>query len=500
VDFPASLPDSDLPDSPDSPDSSVPAGENGHPSLPASAPVSWAGSQRLPDKRAPRPETDPRAIHDYLRLYDAALEACPQGRLAAFMLPDKLTFATRDRDGMATWIARQAARPGVSVYLHTALHALPEGEGVHRGSLLSACAAIGVFGDVDAQGPGRRKPRETLCPTVADAIGLVDVFDRAYSPIASSSLTGSGNGCYPALLFKEPLVFGAEVTEPAAEVANKGTEPAAGLSGIDAQAAQDRALLDALSRRFRLALHRIASEQGWTGAVDHCDLAKVLRPPGTTWQKDVEDPRPVRLLYERSERRYTLADLDELLPVLPPSERRRAPAAAAGDGTIVLDPQAAPPPEKFQRMIEIEPRFAWTWRHQRPDLADQSQSCYDMSLACQAVNAGSIWTEQEIVNLLIANRREHDGPPKLREDYYRRTVAKARGWAEPLSAVDEENAAADADDSPAGPAASPGAFSLAIVCNGRVRASCTSTRPSRSRAFRATADMHSSSTPKPEYP
>jgi hypothetical protein len=60
-----------------------------------------------------------------------------------------------------------------------------------------------------------------------------------------------------------------------------------------------------------------------------------------------------------------------------------------------------------------------------------------MSLAHRAASAG--WSNQEIVNLLIANRREHGGEPKLREDYYRRTIARAREGLEPPP-VDEDNA------------------------------------------------------------
>lgn len=236
-------------------------------------------------------EVDPGAMRAYLKLYDEALESCPEGRLAAFVLPEKLTFATRDPEALIEWAGRQAQRDGVSVYLHTGLHALPEGLGQRRGSIATARAAIGVFADIDAWAPGRKKSKETLCPTVADTIKVVERFDELYRPTATTLMIASGKGGYPAILFGEPYLITND---------------------------EDRVLLDSLGRRFRLAFHLIASESGWTGAVEGCDLAKVLRLPGTLHRKDPKNPKPVGVLYYYPERRYTLLSLDELLPQLPP--------------------------------------------------------------------------------------------------------------------------------------------------------------------------------------
>jgi hypothetical protein len=85
--------------------------------------------------------------------------------------------------------------------------------------------------------------------------------------------------------------------------------------------------------------------------------------------------------------------------------------------------------------MENDPKFNKSWGRRRPDLLDQSASSYDMSLASIAVMAG--WSDQEIVNLIIASRRNNRDDLKLREDYYARTIAKARGPAEQVQIQQE---------------------------------------------------------------
>jgi len=43
----------------------------------------------------------------------------------------------------------------------------------------------------------------------------------------------------------------------------------------------DGSRLDTVARQYHEVLHRIASGQGWTGAVDFCDLSKIVRLAGT---------------------------------------------------------------------------------------------------------------------------------------------------------------------------------------------------------------------------
>ncbi|KXB05866.1 hypothetical protein AKJ51_04625 [candidate division MSBL1 archaeon SCGC-AAA382A20] len=89
---------------------------------------------------------------------------------------------------------------------------------------------------------------------------------------------------------------------------------------------------------------------------------------------------------------------------------------------------AQPPFDKFHAMLENVPGFKETWEHKRKDMADDSQSGYDLSLATFMAKSGANFTEQEMVNTLIKNRMKfgnHIDKIK-RKRYYARTIKKAR--------------------------------------------------------------------------
>jgi hypothetical protein len=73
--------------------------------------------------------------------------------------------------------------------------------------------------------------------------------------------------------------------------------------------------------------------------------------------------------------------------------------------------------------MAADPRFQRTWRRQRDDLKDQSQSGYDLALANFGSEAGL--SEQQIVDLMIHHRRIHNQRQRTRSDYFQRTIAKA---------------------------------------------------------------------------
>jgi hypothetical protein len=214
---------------------------------------------------------DPRDPRCYLPLYGPGLEACKDARLVLWSKrgAEKIVFASRDPEAIAAkalaWSHEQR-----DAYLHTCLHRLRDGEGVgYRGSTQSAAVAIGLFEDIDARGPGRKKPPDQLCPTVADAIWVAQQFDVLYKPLRVTLLVNSGHGCYPVLVFKEPLL-------------------------LDTPEARD--LLESLSRRFHQALYNIAAARGWPSAAELCGTAKVLRIVATTNWKDPAAPVPVELV------------------------------------------------------------------------------------------------------------------------------------------------------------------------------------------------------------
>jgi hypothetical protein len=102
---------------------------------------------------------------------------------------------------------------------------------------------------------------------------------------------------------------------------------------------------------------------------------------------------------------------------------KRRQEVQVGSCNVVLNPFADPPNDRFFPLMSSSETFRQSWERQRTDLHDSSASAYDLSLASIAYSHG--WSDQEIVDLLVASRRRH-GDPKLREDYYARTLRKAK--------------------------------------------------------------------------
>lgn len=184
----------------------------------------------------------------------------------------------------------------------------------------------------------------------------------------------------------------------------------------------DREKASQLAQSFIYAFRDKMRKRGYD--VDSViDLARVFRVPGTTNRKVANKHVPVEI--DRTiGRRWRVSTLANTYRPVSPSLATTGLSGATG-ATLVLDPNANPPFEAWEALREAEPRAAASYTRQRTDLADQSASSYDLSLATFAVNAG--WTDQEVCNLLIASRRKHGDDLKIdREDYYPRTIARAR--------------------------------------------------------------------------
>jgi hypothetical protein len=148
------------------------------------------------------------------------------------------------------------------------------------------------------------------------------------------------------------------------------------------------------------------------------DLARVLRVPGS-----VNSKYGCRVVLEDAGGpRVDPSELEDLCVGVPDTER---PIDSARSSLgIALDPAAEPPFGKFAALCRASSLFGRLWRRAIAP-KDDSQSGFDFRLATLAAAAG--WTDDEIVALLIAHRRAGGGPPKLRPDYYARTLARARG-------------------------------------------------------------------------
>lgn len=263
-------------------------------------------------------------------------------------------------------------------------------------------AMPGLWADIDFAHDVHQK--ENIPPDIEAARALLDMM-----PVKPTIVLHSGHGLQAWWLFQELF---------------------------DTAKTKDRERAHKIALGWETVLHRHASAHNWT--VDSvADLARVMRIPGTVNAKgDVKVD--VKLLELHDSQRYLEDTIEEFLPVDMPEPRRELldrPTGGNGVSTVIddvaaeetitftIDPLAKPPFDKFTAFQQNDPTFAETWEQRRKDMKDQSPSGYDLSLATQTFLAG--WTDQEIVNLLIAFRRGIN-QPKLRRDYLLMTLTKAK--------------------------------------------------------------------------
>jgi hypothetical protein len=239
--------------------------------------------------------------------------------------------------------------------------------------------------DIDVAGPAHKK--KNLPPDMGACRKLLEA-----APLEPSIVWDSGHGCQAIWLLDE--IWRIESDE-------------------------DRKAAITLAFRWGKTLEEIARKQGYElDAVQ--DLARVLRLPGTFNWKIADDARPVKILSMNPDIRYTREEFERCLST-------DAAPVQIGKATIPvnfkLDPDAWPPGRAWEALRESNKAIQDSWDHKRKDMKDSSISAYDMALATFAADVD--WTDQEIVDLLIAHRAKWK-QPKMREDYFTLTLAKAR--------------------------------------------------------------------------
>lgn len=238
----------------------------------------------------------------------------------------------------------------------------------------------GFWADIDIQNEVHKK--KNLPASLEEAKSLF--------PEPPTCVIHSGHGIQAWWLFREPWIFENE---------------------------DERLKAQAMCEAWHHRLLERANARGWV--IDATfDLSRILRIPGTKNLKDLKNIRDVELIEEEWTTRY---EPDDLVPAIVVEKKERIEAEI---GRIMLRPDAAPPMDKWEALMSAEPKFKKSWNHDRKDLSDQSPSSYDFSLASIAFQAD--WTDQEIVDLLIAHRRRHKADLKLRKDYYLRTLEKLK--------------------------------------------------------------------------
>lgn len=261
----------------------------------------------------------------------------------------------------------------------------------------------GLWADIDWQHPAHKKSR--LPP---DRAATQATLEQAL--LEPTLLVNSGHGLQAWWLFETPWLF------------------------------QDPAEHE-LGRRAAQWWHRhlqeLYAERGWT--VDPVfNLDRVMRLPGT-WNHRAPGESTAVSVIEDAGKRYAPREILDRIPAdfqttpapagnrsrqRRPGGQPRTETGAEPGGQFSLDPNAEPSLLRIEPLLKNNPKFRLSWEGQRNDLADDSPSGYDMSLAAIALQAG--WPEQEVVNLLICWRRKHGHDLKLRESYYASTIANAR--------------------------------------------------------------------------
>ena len=271
----------------------------------------------------------------------------------------------------------------------------PQRAGNRRVQQMEVSGITGLWADIDVS--HRVHGKKELPPTIERALEVLELAD--FEP---TLLVDSGHGIQAWWLFTEPWIF-------------KNT--------------QDYWEARRLSSWWHDRINALYQAEGWR--IDSVqNLDRIMRVPGTWNNKVKTDVRPVELM-KNTGTRY---ELEQFLDLMPPDYQPRVMihgtttnGEVIGGDNLTLDPMAELPPMKFGELIAEDPRFFRSWQENRTDWADdadRSASAYDMSLANISARAG--WSDQEICNLLIAKRREHEQPLKLRENYYANTIARAR--------------------------------------------------------------------------
>ena len=261
-----------------------------------------------------------------------------------------------------------------------------------------AASMAALVSDLDVVDPVKpAAPSHQICPDRATA------FEKlALLPHPPTAIVDSGHGLQAFWIFRSPWIF-------------SGPE--------DRERARGMAAFWRDAVRTAFDPYHIDST---------FDFARVMRVPGGINCKAPDNPVDVELVSAAGPH-YDPQTFLDMMDQAGPSQSAPAkakPAAATTttpgpySGPLILRADAEPPAGKLSLLLRHDQTFFQTWHRNRPDLADQSQSGYDMSLADVMVQVG--WTDPEIVNALIAHRRHHGQPEKLRTAYYMRTIAKAR--------------------------------------------------------------------------
>ena len=251
----------------------------------------------------------------------------------------------------------------------------------------------GMWSDLDLRSDAHS--RKALPATIEQALTILP------SALPPTIIICTGNGLHCWWLLKEPYIFDDE---------------------------QDRRDAMRIVARWHTLLQLNAASHGW--AYERLsDLARVLRIPGTHNVKNPSEPKESLRIPLRTGGTTCVSSRNCWTPVGSPTRKRRSERPGngqSGSRTNLWSSNIAAriPEETLNAWMEADMRFCNTWLRQRHDLKDQSNSGYDLALACFGVAAGL--SEQQIVDLIVHHRSHHGLGHRTRADYFQRTIAKGR--------------------------------------------------------------------------
>ena len=154
------------------------------------------------------------------------------------------------------------------------------------------------------------------------------------------------------------------------------------------------------------------------------DLARILRPIGG---KNCKNDKVVDVkILENSGKRYDPLTLLSQLHEIPEKKKKVQDQTVVKLGPgVITDLDAMVSGKKLLQLMTVYDNFNATWANERG--AKWTPSEYDLSLANMAVGIG--WSDQEVVDLIIHNRRENnttDAKKMGRRDYFEKTLRLAK--------------------------------------------------------------------------
>lgn len=339
-------------------------------------------------------------------------------RILIWTIPEKLTRTFTDVDQAIAYVGECVDHK--DVYFGVGTGSI-DPKATQRFLAKQITGLIGFHIDLDVEDEHAHK-KKNLPPTKEAAMAFLDEL-----VLPPTFVVDSGHGYQAHWLFDEPWSFENSAERDTAHQYNRWWQQ--------------------FARGLALKNH------AWN--VDSTpDLSRVLRVPGSVNWKVPTQPVPVTIVRYDLGARY---QINQFLKVLEDNQEiAKLPQKGFDtevmrrelENSVKIDPNAEPPMLKFAKLLRNSRQAysAFNHDHDQPSPSDE-----DFDLACAALKEmvdddngmmKRLWTEQEVVDLLIYHRRTY-GYDLKHPGYYPLTVANALARIEKDNKLAEVNATLD---------------------------------------------------------